>query len=260
MKAAGTRRGGGAGVGILLAATCAALGAVTGAAAQTEEQLRILRLEATPIGALPPLAMPMPASRNHNYWGVRVQAGHRDGRDGPDLYSIAGGIDLQLRGGSILGVTAGWQERDCDLVAGNCSGHSLFGVRGRFGVLTSGPSLGELFGDYSATATLGADIGFGYAPDIATDLNACTVDLGLPLSLAMLQRVRLVTFITPTVVWDIKCPKGGPPTTSRFLASFGIGLQQIGLRGLDAYLGFQKIFDPETGYHLGISVTYIHVR
>jgi hypothetical protein len=76
----------------------------------------------------------------------------------------------------------------------------------------------------------------------------------------MLQRVRLVTFITPTVVWDIKCPGGGPPTTSRFLTSLGIGLQQIGLRGLDAYLGFQKIFDSDTGYHIGISVTYIRVR
>ena len=235
-----------------------ALWCPTAAAGQTVPV--IPAFEATPIGALPPIALPMPASRNHNYWGFRLQVGQRGNRDGPDLTSIGGGVDLQVRSGTVFGLTAGWQTGDCGPAAASCGGHALFGIRSRVAVLTSGPSVGELFGDYSANVSLGADLGFGYAPDGLGDADACTVDLGVPISLAMLQRVRLVTFITPAIVWDVRCPNGRTPGRSWALANLGVALQQIGLRGLDVHLGFQKVFDSGTGYHLGISVTYIHVR
>jgi hypothetical protein len=225
--------------------------------AQIADPLPVLGIEATPIGALPPLAMPMPASRNHNYWGGRVQFGHRGGREGRDLFNYAAGVDYQIRGGSIVGLTAGYQSAAC---RGDpaCKEHLMFGARGRFNVITSGPSLGELFNDYSATATLAAEIGAGFAPDFVPGANACTLDLGVPLSLAMLQRIRLVPYITPTVVWEFGCC-GDVPRRSWFATGFGVALQQLGIRGLDAYIGAQRIFGAD-GYQVGISVTFIRLR
>lgn len=238
---------------ILTAATAA-----VPAHAQTDDEIAILRLEATPIGALPPIALPMPASRNHNYWGVRLQAGRRIDRGGGDLLALAGGIDLQYRGGSVFGVTAGYQERDCE-PGEDCGGHTMFGARGRFNVVTGGPTLGAMVGDYSATSTLGAEIGFGFAPEVVPDVHACTLDLGMPLSVAMLQRIRLVTYLTPALIWEIDCSNSGPPTRSHFATGVGIGVQQLGLRGLDVYLGFQRIFRSRTGYQFGVSVTYVRL-
>jgi hypothetical protein len=229
------------------------------ARAQSDDEIRIRRLEATPIGALPPLALPMPASRNHNYWGLRLQTGQRRGRESPDLSSIALGVDLQWRGGSVFGATVGYQDRDCDAPGDICGGHMMYGVRGRFNFITGGPSLGAMINDYSATTTIGTEIGIGYAPNVADGVRACTFDVGMPLSLALLQRVRLVPFLTPALLWDVDCSDRGPRTNVRFATSMGIGLQQLGLRGLDVYLGFQKIFQTDTGYHFGISVTWLRL-
>ncbi|MGH7482396.1 MAG: hypothetical protein ACRELV_09590 [Longimicrobiales bacterium] len=228
----------------------------TPARAQIEAPgLGLADVEATPIGALPPMALPMPASRNHNYWVFRVQAGHRRGRAGPDLLAIAGGIDLQWRGGSIFGVTGGYQTGDCE----SCEGHLLFGARGRFNVLTGGPTIGALIGDYSATSTLGAELGFGWAPDAKAGLDVCTVDVGVPLSLAMLQRVRLVSYISPGAVLEVDCSTDPGPKRTDFMLSAGIGVQQLGLPGLDVYLGAQKAFRSGTGYQFGISVMYVRL-
>ncbi|HKC82294.1 MAG TPA: hypothetical protein VKB91_13960, partial [Gemmatimonadaceae bacterium] len=79
---------------------------------QSVQSLPIATEEATPIGALPPMPLPMPASRDQSYWGFRLQYGLRNERAGPeDLFAIAGGVDYQLRGGSIFGLTAGHQGR-----------------------------------------------------------------------------------------------------------------------------------------------------
>jgi hypothetical protein len=247
--------------GALFALTVILAGLPQHAGAQTaDDRLRILRLEATPIGALPPMALPMPASRDHNYWGAHLQAGQRRNRSGGNLLAVAGGIDLQWRGGSIFGITGGIQSRDCDLAGPDCGRHALFGARGRFNVLTGGPTMvGALLGDPSTTGTLGAEIGFGAAPNVTPGMHACTLDLGMPVSFAMLQRTRFVAFVTPGTVWDLGCYAEEGPSRPHYLASFGIGAQQIGGRGLDVYLGAQRIFRSGTGYHFGLSVSYIRL-
>jgi hypothetical protein len=241
--------------GLAVAVACVAPDPVH--AQLTHDQIRVLRLEATPIGALPPLPLPMPASRDHHYWGVRFQAGNRH-RGGRDLLALAGGIDLQWRGGSIFGITGGYQARDCELAGPDCGGHALFGARARFNVVTGGPTVAGMFGDYSATTTLGSEVGVGYAPDVLPGLDACTIDLGMPISLAMLQVVRVVSFVTPGVALDGDCT-AGPPGRASFLVGLGMGVQQLFARELDVYLGLQKIFRPETGYQLGVSVTWVHL-
>ncbi len=224
----------------------------------TSDELEILRLEATPIGALPPIALPMPASRNHSYWGFRLQEGHREGESGSDLSAFAGGIDFQWRGGSVFGITAGHQAPDCEVAGSNCSGHNFFGARSRLNIVTGGQAINSLIHDNSASTTLGAEVGFGYAPNVVSSVDACTLDFGAPLSIAMMQTIRLVTFVTPGVVWDLGC-SAGSPTRPNYLTGFGVGVQQIWHRGLDVYFGLQKIFRNDTGYQLGISVTYVRL-
>jgi hypothetical protein len=243
----------------LLAVAVAALPAAP-AQAQTASELQVLRLEATPIGALPQLSLPMPASRDHHYWGVRVQTGQRRGRHGADLNAIAGGVDLQWRGGSVFGLTAGYQARDCELMETDCGGHPMLGARARMNLITGGWRVGAALGDHSATAGLGISAGLGYAPDVLPGMDACTIDVGMPLSFSMLQRVRLVSYITPSVVWELNCRTDGAASTPNYLAGLGLGVQQIGHRGLDAYLGLQRIFRHGAGYQIGLSFTYTHVR
>lgn len=245
------------------ALSCALILGAASAQGQTQisdNELQILRLESTPIGALPPIALPMPASRNHSYWGARLQGGYRSSRDGDDLGALAGGIDFQYRGGSVIGVTGGYQRRDCDLVGTDCGGHALFGVRSRINFLTGGPTIGKLFGDVNATTTVGGELGFGYAPNILPNINSCTFDLGVPLSVSMLQRVRVVTYITPGLAWDVSCGSSGPPTGMSWLTGFGIGIQQFGNRSTDIFLGAQKIFRGETGFQIGLSISYVWLR
>lgn len=245
--------------GLVALMAVAALMLDAGAAgAQTGEPPRIFAVEATPVGALPPLGLPMPASRNHNYLTFRAQSGYRYERQGPDLLAVAGGVDLQWRGGSIFGVTAGYQMPECEEASPCGNRHTFFGARARFNVFTGGPTIGGMFGDYSANTTLGAEVGFGYAPDAAPGFDACAVDVGVPLAVAMLQTVRLVGFVTPTAAISVDCGSGFEKHSDVILNA-GIGIQQIFLRGLDVHVGLQRMFREDTGYQFGASVTYVHL-
>lgn len=231
---------------------------------QATEPPRVFSFEATPIGALPPIALPMPASRDQNYWGVRLQYGLRQERGGPeDLAAVAGGIDYQIRGGSILGVTGGyqWRQHCVPTATIECGGHSLWGARARFNLVTGGPTLAGLVGDESATSTLGTEFGFGYAPGVAPGVNACAFDFGVPFSIAMLERIRLVTFVTPGVVWDVGCSSAAntTPTSRSYLLGFGFGIQQLGFRGLDVHFGAQRVFRGATGLQYGITVSWVRL-
>jgi hypothetical protein len=238
---------------------CALLAPSTVSAQMTVEKRHTLRLMATPTGALPPTAMPMPASRNHNYWGARVQAGHRRGGGEIPQFAVGGGIDFQWRGGSVFGVTGGYRTVDCNSADAECPGDGpILGARARFNVISGGPTIGALFGDNSATTTLGAEVGWGYARDALPGEDTCTVDIGVPISHAMLQTVRVVAFVSPGVVWEVGC---GPQAASgaSYLTSIGVGVQQLGGRALDMHVGTQKIFRSDTGYLLGVSVTYVRM-
>lgn len=228
--------------------------------AQTAQSLPVLTVEATPVGALPPLALPMPASRDHNYWGFRLQTGQRRERGPEDLLTVAVGVDYQVAGGSIFGITGGHQWRqNCQPSINDCSGHNLYGARARFNLMTGGSTIAGIIGDRAATSTLGTEFGFGYAPKVTTGGNACTFDAGLPLSIAMLERIRLVTFVTPGVVWDLDCSSENTPRLRSYLLGFGLGLQQLGFRGLDVHVGAQRIFRGTTGMQYGVTVSWVRL-
>lgn len=237
-----------------------ALAPSVGESQATDREIEILRLQGTPIGALSPISLPMPASRNHSYFIGRFQTGQRRSSGGTNLGAAAVGVDLQYRGGSIYGLTAGYQERDCRFTSGQCGGHALFGARAQINLITGGSTMAGLLHDNSTTSTFGTEIGFGYAPNVTQGMNACTIDIGIPYSIAKRrQRPRFVTYVTPGMVWDMSCRSGGPGTKKSYFTGFGIGLQQVGNRSLDIYLGAQKVYRPNVGTQIGVSVTYVRL-
>ena len=230
------------------------------APAQSASEMHLRRLLSVPLGALPPMGMLMPASRNHSYWVYRLQAGSQWDNVTGDLAALAGGLDFQWRGGSTFGLTAGYQYEDCERDVTGCASHALFGARARVNVLTGGPTVANLVGDNSATTTLGAELGYGYAPNAVAGNNACAVDVGMPISVSLFQRIRVLSFFTPGVAWDVRCPVEGSVGVgaSTFVAA-GLGLQQLGHPGLDVSIGVQRIFRREPGFQFGVNVTFVNV-
>ena len=243
---------------ITLAFICAPV-VVIGQTTLTHEQQEILLLEATPVGALPPIALPMPASRNHSYWAFRLQAGNRESPGESSLPAFAGGIDFQYRGGSVIGITGGYQKRDCGLLGGGCGGHALFGIRSRVNIMTGGQTFGSIFHDYSSTTTLGGELGIGYAPNVISGTDACSLDLGMPITVSLGQTIRIASFLTPGIMWDLNCTGPESPSRAAWLTGLGIGFQQLGSRGLDVYLGLQKIYRRDSGFQIGISINYVRL-
>ena len=240
------------GVGVALLLPCAVH------AQATDAELARLRLLGVPVTALGSLSLPMPASRNHNYFIGRLQSGLRKGPSGDQMPAFAAGIDLQYRGGSVFGVTGGYQKRDCGTLGSGCGGHAMFGVRSQINLMTGGSIFAGLLHDNSATSTLGTEIEFDYAPKIADDMNACAVDVGLPFSVAKRrQRPRLVAYVTPGVIWDFNCGSSGPPSRNTWKTDFGLALQQVGNRSFDIYFGMQKLYRGKTGFQTGLSFTYV---
>ena len=225
----------------------------------SQDVLEILRLFGTPVGALPAISLPMPASRNHSNWIGRLQTGYRKGPSGTSLPATAAGLDFQYQGGSTIGITGGYQKRDCDVVDA-CGGHALFGARAQVNLITGGSTLAKLFHDNSTTSTFGAEVGLGYAPHITRDESACSLDLGLPFSVAMRrQQPRFVGYVTPGVVWDTGCGRGTVVKGKSYFTGFGFGFQQVANRSFDVYFGFQKVFRTNTGYEMGVSLTYVNL-
>jgi hypothetical protein len=229
------------------------------ALAQTAGELHTLRLLALPVGALPPVATLMPASRNHNYLVGRLQGGRLTGSRG-DRDAVGGGVDLQWRGGSSFGMTVGYQRARCS-VSSECPSHVMLGGRARLNLITGGPTFAALIGDASATTTFGTELGVGYAPNAYAGRNACAVDASLPVTISMFQTVRVVSFFSPGIAWDVRCPMRGGANGigTSTLASAGIGIHQLGTRGLDVTFGAQRIFRSEAGTHFGISITYVRL-
>jgi hypothetical protein len=243
---------------VTLMLACATIAPVCLRAQATDEDLELLRLLATPITALPPLALQMPASRNHSYIIARLQSGYREGPYGSNMSATAVGLDYQILGGSVIGVTGGFQNRDCKVPGVDCGKHALFGARTQLNLITGGSMMAALLHDNSTTSTIGAEFGFGYAPKVANDLNSCTIDAGLPLNIAKRrQRPRLTAFVKPGMIWDFSCGSGGPPSRKSYFTDFGLGLQQVAGRGLDIYVGAQKIFRARTGLAAGVTITYV---
>jgi hypothetical protein len=238
----------------ILAAFIAAALPASLAAQATQTQIEILRLIGVPHTAVSPLSLPMPASRNHSYLIGRLQTGYRKGPGGSAMPAVTGGIDLQYRGGSILGLSGGWQKRDCGLTEGCGGGHAMFGARTQINLVTGGTMFANILRDNTATSTLGLEMNFGYAPKVIDKINACSLDVGVPFSVAKRrQRPRIVAYVSPGMLWDFSCGgDSGPPTRKSYRTDFGFALQQVGNRSFDVYFGMQKLWRRNVGFQTGL--------
>jgi hypothetical protein len=227
----------------------------------TQTEIEILRLIGVPHTALGPISLPMPASRNHSYLIGRLQTGYRKGPTGSAMPAVGAGIDYQYRGGSVLGITGGWQKRDCNLNDACGGGHAMFGARTQINVITGGSMFASLLRDNTATSTLGLEMNVGYAPKVQGGISGCVIDWGVPFSVAKnRQRPRVVAYLSPGMMWDFSCGgKSGPPTRKSYRTDFGFALQQVGNRSFDIYLGAQKIWRRGVGLQTGLSFTYVRL-
>jgi hypothetical protein len=227
----------------------------------TQTQVELLRLIGVPHTALGPISLPMPASRNHSYLIGRLQTGYRHGPERGAMPAVGAGLDYQYRGGSIVGLTGGWQKRDCTLVTENCGGHAMFGARTQINLMTGGSFFAGFLRDNTVTSTLGLEANFGYAPKVVGDINACVIDWGVPFSVAKRrQRPRIVAYVSPGMTWDFSCGGGsGPPTKKSYRTDFGFALQQVGNRSLDIYFGLQQVWRRRVGLQTGVSFTYVRL-
>jgi hypothetical protein len=175
--------------------------------------------------------------------------------------AVAGGVDFQYRGGSVFGVTGGWQRRDCGLIGDACGGHAMFGARTQINLMTGGSLFAGLLRDNTATSTLGVEMNFGYAPKVIRDINACSIDFGVPFSVSKRrQRPRIVAYVSPGMLWDFSCGgDSGPPTKKSYRTDFGFALQQVGNRSFDIYFGMQKLWRRKVGFQTGLSFTYVRL-
>lgn len=245
----------------ILATVIAALLPTAVHAQATQTEIELLRLISVPHTALSPLSLPMAASRNHNYLIGRLQTGYRKGPGGAAMPAVGAGIDLQYRGGSLLGITGGWQKRDCDIAGASCGGHAMFGARTQINLVTGGSLFASLLRDNTTTSTLGLEMNFGYARKVIGDTNACAFDFGVPFSVSKRrQRPRIVGYVSPGMMWDWGCGGvRGAPKRKTYRTDFGLALQQVGNRSLDVYFGMQKLWKRNVGLQTGLSFTYVRL-
>lgn len=222
-------------------------------AAAQDEPLPFSGIGVTPIGALPPLGPPMPASRNHHYLHFRAQMGRR-WVDGARLDAYAVGADIQWLGGSIAGLTIG--EQRCTHAELECDSHRFVGARARISIFTTGPTIGRAFHDYSASLMVATEFGFGYAPNVLDRQDACSMDAAVPVALGFLQGVRVVPFLSPGFGWEMDCATRDT-STPHFLVGYGISFQQLFTRGLDLHIGGQKVFQTGGGSMFGVSISLV---
>jgi len=253
-----------AGLALLALLVSRALGAQS---TDTETGLSrtLAAIASTPLGALTPVGPVMPTSRDDTLLvGFRVQYGSRalDGGHSLRAYGLVG--NLQIEGGPLLSGTVGYQSGDADICAQPCDTDRLMaGLRYSSYLVTTRPFLRvPFFTENDATGTATLEFGAGWADAAFGEREHWTLDITVPLSLAVGQSIRVVPFATPSfaVAWgttDRQWSRG-----QRFLVGGGVTVQEIGrfvgLTGLDVTAALQRAFSPH-GTTLGLTVSWMHV-
>jgi hypothetical protein len=223
-------------------------------------------IASTPLGALTPVG-PSLASRRDDavLLGFRLQYGSRALPEDRSLTSYAVSANAQIEGGAVVSAIVGQQRGDASICDDSgCDSHRLMaGLRYSSNFVTTRPFLKlPFFSENDATGTAAVELGAGWANTGLGEKQHWTADVTVPLSVAVGQNVRFVTFATPTVVmaWgttDRRWSRG-----QRFMVGGGITAQEIGrwvgVPGLDLSVALQRAFSP-FGTGLGVSLTWMRV-
>jgi hypothetical protein len=223
-------------------------------------------IASTPLGALTPVGPVMAASRDDALLlGFRLQYGSRDLPLGRSLTSYGLATTAQIEGAAVIAGTVGYQRGDADLCAQpSCDTHRLMaGLRYSSNLVTTRPFLRiPFFNQNDATGTAALEFGAGWANKGFGEKQHWTADMTVPLSLAVGQKMRIVTFATPSVVMAWGTTERRWSRGQRFLVGGGVTAQEIGqwvgLAGLDVSFALQRAFSP-FGTTLGFTVAWAHV-
>jgi hypothetical protein len=223
-------------------------------------------IASTPLGALTPVGPVMATSRDDPLLvGVRLQYGSRALPEGRSLTSYALTANFQIEGGALISATVGQQRGDAEICAElSCDPDRwMAGLRYSTSLVTTRPFLEvPFFNKNDATGTAALEFGGGWANKGFGERPHWTADITMPLSLAVGQYIRVVTFATPTlaVAWgttERRWSRG-----QRFLIGGGVTAQEIGqligLTGLDVSVGLQRAFSP-FGTTFGASVSWMRI-
>ena|SRR5688572_8959387 len=223
-------------------------------------------IASTPLGALTPVGPAMAASRDDAVlFGFRLQYGSQKLPAGRTLASTAVSANAQIEGGALISATIGQQRGDASICGeSGCDAHRLMaGLRYSTNFVTTRPFLKlPFFSKNDATGTAALEFGAGWANPGFGEKQHWAADVTVPLSVAVGQNVRFVTFATPSVAmaWgttDRRWSRG-----QRFLMGGGVTAQEIGrwvgVQGVDLSVALQRVFSPY-GSTVGVSLTWMHV-
>ena len=223
-------------------------------------------IASTPLGALTPVGPVMASSRDDALlFGLRLQYASRDLPGDRTLMSYGVSANAQIEGGALVSATIGQQRGDKSIctVAG-CDAHRLMaGLRYSSNFVTTRPFLKlPFFSENDATGTAALEFGAGFANPGFGEKQHWTADVTVPLSVAVGQHVRFVTFATPSVVMAWGTTERRWSRGQRFLMGGGITAQEIGqwigVEGLDLSVALQRAFSPY-GSTVGVSLTWMHI-
>jgi hypothetical protein len=223
-------------------------------------------IASTPLGALTPVGPAMATSRDDALlFGLRLQYGSRALPAERRLTAYGVSTNVQIEGGALISATIGQQRGDASICEqSTCDAHRLMaGLRYSSNFVTTRPFVKlPFFGENDATGTAALEFGGGWANTGFGERQHWTADVTVPLSVAVGQHVRFVTFATPTVVMAWGTTERRWSRGQRFLMGGGVTAQEIGqwigVQGLDLSLALQRAFSPY-GSTLGVSLTWMHV-
>ena len=223
-------------------------------------------IASTPVGALTPVGPVMATIRDDTLlFGLRLQYGMRRLPLRRSLTSYALTTNVQIQGGPLVSGTFGYQQGDAAICSElSCDAHRLMaGLRYSGNLVTTRPFLRvPFFTDNDATGTAALEFGGGWANAGFGEKQHWTADVTVPLSLAVGQKIRVVTFATPAVVvaWgttDRRWSRG-----QRFLVGGGVTAQEIGqlvgVTGLDLTFALQRAFS-RYGTTFGATVSWMRL-
>lgn len=223
-------------------------------------------IASTPLGALTPVGPLMATSGDDALlFGFRLQYGSRALPEQRSLTSYGLTTKMQIQGGALIAGTVGYQRADADICTeSSCEAHRwMAGIRYSNNLVTTRPFVRvPFFTENDATGTAALELGAGWANNGFGERPHWTADVTVPLSLAVGQSIRVVTFATPTlaVAWgttERRWSRG-----QRFLLGGGVTAQEvgqlIGLTGLDLTVALQRAFSPY-GTTLGATISWMHV-
>lgn len=223
-------------------------------------------IASTPLGAFTATGPVMATSGDDKLlFGFRLNYGSHDLPQQRSLTSYGLTGLVQIEGGALIAGTFGYQRGASEICAvASCDANRVMaGLRYANNVVTTRPFLRVPgFTENDATGTMALELGAGWAEAGFGERQHWTADITVPLSLAVGQQIRVVTFATPAVVVAWGTTERQWSRGQRIMLGGGVTLQEIGqvigMTGLDLSVGFQRAFSP-FGTTLGATVSWMRV-